>query len=85
MTKIPYMPSIRDVHNATELILINKQDKALNYAYYYADTMLYTFSPHAVHVQAVYILNNITHWRRQPEAQYVRQVLRRYIEQNGHL
>ena len=51
---------------------------AVNYAYTYAKAGK-SMTGHALYVQVLYTLNNITHWRG-PEATTVRNTLRQYVE-----
>jgi hypothetical protein len=48
---------------ACATIVANKGHKALNYAVAYAEYGMSVTDPHEQKVQALYILNNVTHWR----------------------
>lgn len=52
-------------HEACRAIEANDKAPALTYAVGYARAGLTLDDPHAQRVQALYILNNITHWRGQ--------------------
>ena len=70
------------VHEAIEIILADhkaKFRKSLNYAIGYCNAGLFMHG-HALKVQVLYILNNITGWRH-PRAKAVRQVLKAYGKQ----
>ena len=50
-------------HDCCRAVVAKAETKALNYAVGYAEAGLDLQSPSAQELQALYILNNITHWR----------------------
>lgn len=67
-----------DLESALNVILSDKKsyNTSLNYAIGYTRTA-FALTGHALKVQLLYILNNISHWRH-PEAKAVRETLRRH-------
>ena len=68
----------QEVQKAIEVILSDKKSfsTSLNYAISYC-IAAQSMSGHELYVQALYILNNISHWRH-PEAKAVRDVLKNF-------
>ncbi len=54
---------LEEFHLACQNIVDNREAKALNYAVNYARYGLTVTSLYEAKVQALYILNNMTHWR----------------------
>ena len=50
-------------HKACNNIIANKDAKALNWCVGYAKHGLTCVSRYEIHVQTLYILSNMTHWR----------------------
>lgn len=50
-------------HEACRSIVAHQGVRSLNYAIAYAKLGLIISDPHEQRVQALYILNNMTHWR----------------------
>lgn len=63
-------------HDACRAIITAPPTKALNYAIGYARHGLSVRDPHEMKVQALYLLNNISHWRGDT-AKQVRETLKR--------
>ena len=67
-------------HECCQAIVNNREAKALNYAVGYAKAGLaMAEGSHAAKVQALYVLNNITHWRGDL-AKKVRTALKEYTK-----
>lgn len=64
--------NVSKLHQACEMIL---NSKANGYAKTYAQHGLSVSTVHEARVQALYILNNIQHWR-EPEAKDTREALK---------
>lgn len=73
-------PTETEVRTAIRTILSDTKSypKSLNYAVNYCHAGL-GMSGHALAVQCLYILNNISSWRH-PEARAVRQILKAYAK-----
>lgn len=71
-------PTESDVYVALMDIVDHKEDKALNYAICYAQSGLH-MKGHELKVQCMYVLNNITHWRREGHKE-VRKVLKDFVK-----
>ena len=71
-------PTESDVYVALMDIVDHKEDKALNYAINYAKAGLH-LTGHELKIQCLYILNNITHWRREGHKE-VRKVLKDFVK-----
>lgn len=54
---------LRDFHIACQNIVEYQEEKALNYAVNYAKHGLTVTTLYEAKIQALYILNNMTHWR----------------------
>jgi len=67
---------MNEVHAAIRVILSDRASytKSLNYAVGYCQAAL-CMTGHELHVQCLYILNNISGWRH-PQAKEVRKILR---------
>ena len=63
-----------NMHEACYAIVMNRHEKALNYAVHYAYAGMHMTGADA-RVQAIYILNNMSRWRG-PTAKLVRESLR---------
>lgn len=70
-------PTEKEVRAALKCIVDNRDAKALNYAVNYANAGMY-MSGHELHVQVLYVLNNMTHWRGE-DAKRVRQTLKTFV------
>ena len=55
--------TLHDFHQCCRQIIANKNSKALNYCVNYALAGLHMEDEYEAKVQALYILNNMTHWR----------------------
>ena len=60
------------------MIILNKDQKALNYAVNYARAGL-AMTGHELKVQCLYVLNNIAHWRGET-AKEVRNILKEFTK-----
>ncbi len=68
----------KGVHEALRVIVQNKDQKALNYCVNYAQAGM-SMTGYALHIQALYALGNMTHWRGDV-AKSVRNTLKAYIK-----
>ena len=68
------------VLNSLQLIVDNREVKALNYAVEYARVGL-LMTGHELYIQCLYVVGNITHWRGDT-AKAVRDVLKKFIKEN---
>lgn len=75
------MVTEKKVKEALQSIIDNREAKALNYAVNYAREGL-LLTGEALHVQVLYILNNMTSWRG-VIAKEVRAVLKEFTKQKG--
>ena len=69
---------MKTFHKACQNILDNKDSKALNWAVGYARHGLTVNNEFEAGTQALYILNNITHWRGET-AKETRQMLKDFV------
>ena len=69
------------VHEALNTIVKNRDAKALNYCVNYAQAGI-GMSGHELHVQVLYVLNNMQYWRG-ADAKRVREVLKAYVKQTS--
>lgn len=70
------MPTEAEIKQALQMIIDNREAKALNYAVNYAIAGL-QMTGKALKVQVLYVLNNMTHWRGR-EAKQCRQILKAF-------
>lgn len=70
---------LNDFHTCCRTIMQNRSAKALNYCVNYAIHGTTIHDEHAAHVQALYILNNMTHWRG-ADAKSVRATLKAFVK-----
>lgn len=71
---------LTEFHKCCEIIVKNREVKALNYAVNYARYGMSISSLHEAKVQALYILNNIQYWRGE-EATNVRTKLKAFTKE----
>lgn len=73
-------PTEQEVKSAINIILNkrNYQNKALNYCINYAISAL-EMTGHELHVQVLYVLSNMTHWRGE-DAKQVRSILKGFVK-----
>lgn len=72
----------QEVQRALELLLVNKDERALNWAVNYARhalEMVKERNDYALHADLLYVVSNMTRWRG-PEAKWVRAVLKQAIK-----
>ena len=73
---------MKTFHKACQNILDNKDSKAVNYAVNYAKYGLTITEEFEAGTQALYILNNITHWRG-AVAKETRQMLKEFTNKSS--
>ena len=79
-TRITKGRTEEEVQQALQIIVDNRDAKALNYAVNYAKAGLY-MSGHELKVQVLYVLSNMKHWRSDV-ARAVRLTLKNYTKNN---
>lgn len=70
------MKTEAEIKQALQMIIDNREAKALNYAVNYAIAGL-QMTGRELKVQVLYVLNNMTHWRGR-EAKQCRQILKAF-------
>ena len=75
------MVTEKEVKEALQKIIDNRQAKALNYAVNYAQEGL-LLTGEALRVQCLYILGNMTSWRGE-DAKKVRKTLKAFVKQKS--
>lgn len=70
------MKTEAEIKQALQIIIDNREAKALNYAINYAIAGLH-LTGKALKIQVLYVLNNIAHWRGR-EATHCRQILKAF-------
>ena len=74
--------SIAIFKHACQNVVDNADQKSLNYCVNYAKHGLTVTDKHEAHVQAPYILNNMTHWRG-VIATETRNILKNFVKSTG--
>lgn len=72
-------PTDEQMRDALEIIMNNRDAKALNYAVAYADIGI-GLEGDDLRIQCLYVLNNMSHWRGD-NAKKVRTILKAYTKQ----
>lgn len=73
---------LEQFHTACRAVLADSKAPSLNYAIGYARAGLTMHITEECRVQALYIVNNITHWRH-PQAKEVRAILKKLGDRKG--
>lgn len=69
--------STDDVHKALQMIVDNSKEKSLMWAVNYAKAGLCMTDGRELHVQCLYVLNNMQNWRGE-QAKQVRSILKSF-------